>query len=707
MTDMSPNSGTKGTPTGPKFDLSIMLKGVMTGQVAMGIGVVGLVVLMVVPLPPVLLDFFLALSFTSSILILMTALFIKKPLEFSAFPAVLLVATLFRLGLNIASTRLILAHGHEGPDAAGEIIAAFGEFIMGGNFVIGVIIFIILIIVNFIVITKGSTRIAEVAARFSLDAMPGKQMAVDADLSAGLINEDEARRRRKELEGESNFFGAMDGASKFVRGDAVASLIITAINIVGGIIIGMAQEGLSFAEAGSTYTQLTVGDGLISQIPALIISVAAGLLVAKAGVEEAAETAIARQLAGSPQALGMVAATSFIAGVLPGMPLIAFWLIGSGAAYLAYKLWKAGADKQFQTDADAVTAFNAPKVDEPDEPIATALTIDELKIELGYGLLALVNDVQGRRITDQIKALRRQIASDLGFVMPAVRILDNMAVPNNGYSIRVKEMEAGSGELRLGHLLVMDPSGATPNLPGEACKEPAFGLPAAWVAETFREEAAFKGYTIVDPATVLTTHLTEVIKDNMAELLSIAEVQRLTKELSPEHQKLVEDTVPGQVSWATVQRVLQSLLRERVSIRDLATIMEAVSEATSMDAVSLIEHVRARLARQICFQNRGGDGALPIVALSPKWEQAFSEAIVGERGDRQLALAPSQVHEFVNDVRVALDRAAQTGEIPVLLTSGGIRPYVRSLIERFRAQTMVMSQNEIHPKAKLRTLGTV
>jgi flagellar biosynthesis protein FlhA len=707
MTDTSLSPGTNSGPKLAQFNMATMLGGVMTTQILLGVGVVGLVCLLVVPLPPVMLDFFLALSFTSSILILMTALFIRKPLEFSAFPAVLLAATLFRLGLNIASTRLILSHGHEGPEAAGEIIAAFGDFIMGGNFIIGITVFIILIIVNFVVITKGSTRIAEVAARFSLDAMPGKQMAVDADLSAGLINEDEARRRRKELEGESNFFGAMDGASKFVRGDAVAGLLITAINIIVGMIIGMAQEGLSFAEAGTTYTQLTVGDGLISQIPALIISVAAGLLVAKAGVDEAAETAIARQLAGSPQALGMVAATAFIAGVLPGMPLIAFWMIGAGAAYLAYKLWRAEANKQFKTATDELAAANAPKPDEVDEPIATALTIDELKIELGYGLLALVNDVQGRRITDQIKALRRQIAQELGFVMPAVRILDNMAVPNNGYSIRVKEMEAGAGELRLGQLLVMDPSGATPSLPGEACKEPAFGLPAAWVAETLREEAAFKGYTIVDPATVLTTHLTEVIKDNMADLLSIAEVQRLTKELSAEHQKLVEDTVPSQVSWATVQRVLQSLLRERVSIRDLATIMEAISEATNMDAVSLIEHVRARLARQLCFQNRAPDGSLPIVALSPKWEQAFSESIVGERGDRQLALAPSQVHEFVNDVRVALDRAAQTGEIPVLLTSGAIRPYVRSLIERFRAQTMVMSQNEIHPKAKLRTLGSV
>ena len=702
MTDTATTS-----PKPPGLTLQTLIKGVLRGDVAMGIGVVFLICLLIVPLPPVMLDFLLALSVTSSVLILMTALFIRKPLEFSAFPAVLLVATLFRLGLNIASTRLILGEGHTGPDAAGEIIAAFGAFIMQGNFVIGLIVFIILVIVNFVVITKGSTRIAEVAARFSLDAMPGKQMAIDADLSAGLINEEQARARRKELEGESNFFGAMDGASKFVRGDAIAGLIITAINVVGGMIIGMAQEGLTFAEAGTTYTQLTVGDGLVSQIPALIISVAAGLLVSKAGVDEAADTAIARQLAGSPQALGMVAATAFIAGMLPGMPLIAFWLIGGGAAWLAYRLWKKGSDTAFQAGLDAQAAANAPPDPDFEEPIAQTLAIDELKIELGYGLLGLVNDVQGRRVTDQIKALRRQLAQDLGFVMPAVRILDNMALPNNAYVLRVKEMEAGEGELRLGQLLVMDPSGQTPALPGEACTEPAFGLPAAWVAENLREEAAFRGYTIVDPATVLTTHLTEVIKENMAELLSVAEVQRLVKQLAPEHQKLAEDMVPAQVSWATLQRVLQSLLRERVSIRDLGTIVEAVSEGSGLDAVAMIEHVRARLSRQLCHGNRSPDGALPIVALSPRWEQAFAESIVGERGDRQLAMAPSQVHEFVQSVRVALDRAAQSGEIPVILTSGPVRPYVRSLIERFRAQTAVMSQNEIHPKAKLRTLGSI
>ncbi len=694
---------------GPILKLSDVLRGMMRGDVAVGIGVVFLIVLLIVPLPSMLLDFMLAISISTSVLILMSALFMKKPLEFSSFPSILLVTTLFRLGLNIASTRLILGHGHEGTNAAGEIIHAFGEFIMGGNFVIGLIVFIILIIVNFVVITKGSTRIAEVAARFSLDAMPGKQMAIDADLSSGLINEDQARAKRKELEGESNFFGAMDGASKFVRGDAIAGLLITAINVIGGIIIGVAQNGLSLAEAGASYTQLTVGDGLVSQIPALIISVAAGLLVSKAGVEESVEIALVKQMAGSPQALGMVSATAIITGMIPGMPLFAFWTIGAGAGYLAYKAWqqiKTG-EQNIIDKASAEESAAATEAADAEEPITDALAIDELKIELGYGLLGLVNEIQGKRVTDQIKALRRQLAQDLGFIMPSVRILDNMALTNNGYSIRVKEMDAGMGELRLGQLLVMDPSGNPPSLPGESCTEPAFGLTAAWVAEEHREEAVFRGYTVVDPATVLTTHLTEVIKDNMSELLSVSEVQRLVKQLSQEHQKLVEEMVPSQVSWALFQRVLQSLLKERISIRDLATIVEAIMEGQGLDAISLVEHVRARLARQLCWQNRAPDGSLAILALSPHWEQSFNEAIVGDRGDKQLALAPSQVHEFVNAVRNALDKAAQLGEVPVILTSGGVRPFVRSLIERFRPQTVVMSQNEIHPKAKLKTLGTV
>ena len=688
-------------PKNPLLSPAAFGQSLMRGDVAVGLGVMGLIVLLLMPLPTWLLDILLALSITSSVLILMTALFIKKPLEFSVFPTVLLIATLFRLGLNIASTRLILSEGHTGPDAAGDIIAAFGDFLMGGNFVIGVIVFIILVLVNFIVITKGSTRIAEVAARFSLDAMPGKQMAIDADLSSGLLTEDEARAKRKELEQESNFYGSMDGASKFVRGDAIAGLLITAINIIGGMIIGMAQQGLPFGQAADTYTRLSVGDGLVSQIPALVISVAAGMLVTKAGVEGSADKALGKQLAGYPQALGIVAMTAFIAGLLPGMPLIPFWVIAVGSAILAFRLWREQERVLISPKADPVDVAPA-----AEEPITSALAMDELKIELGFGLLALVNEVQGRKLTDQIKALRRQIAQDLGFVMPAVRILDNMALASESYVIRVKELEAGKGELRLGRLLTMDSRGGAPDLPGEVVREPAFGMPAAWIEDGLREEALFRGCTVVDPATVLTTHLTEVVKENMAELLSIAEVQKLIRELPKEHQKLVEDTIPSSMSWAALQRVLQNLLRERVSIRDLGAIVEAASEVAGQDAVTITEHVRGRLGRQLCAANQAPDGALPILTLSAEWEQAFAESLIGER-DRQLALPPSQVHDFVAAVRDAFDRAAQIGESPVLLTSPMIRPYVRSLVERFRGHTVVLSQNEVHPRAKLRSVGAV
>ena len=688
-------------PKNPLLSPAAFGQSLMRGDVAVGLGVMGLIVLLLMPLPTWLLDILLALSITSSVLILMTALFIKKPLEFSVFPTVLLIATLFRLGLNIASTRLILSEGHTGPDAAGDIIAAFGDFLMGGNFVIGVIVFIILVLVNFIVITKGSTRIAEVAARFSLDAMPGKQMAIDADLSSGLLTEDEARAKRKELEQESNFYGSMDGASKFVRGDAIAGLLITAINIIGGMIIGMAQQGLPFGQAADTYTRLSVGDGLVSQIPALVISVAAGMLVTKAGVEGSADKALGKQLAGYPQALGIVAMTAFIAGLLPGMPLIPFWVIAVGSAILAFRLWREQERVLISPKADPVDVAPA-----AEEPITSALAMDELKIELGFGLLALVNEVQGRKLTDQIKALRRQIAQDLGFVMPAVRILDNMALASESYVIRVKELEAGKGELRLGRLLTMDSRGGAPDLPGEVVREPAFGMPAAWIEDGLREEALFRGCTVVDPATVLTTHLTEVVKENMAELLSIAEVQKLIRELPKEHQKLVEDTIPSSMSWAALQRVLQNLLRERVSIRDLGAIVEAASEVAGQDAVTITEHVRGRLGRQLCAANQAPDGALPILTLSAEWEQAFAESLIGER-ERQLALPPSQVHDFVAAVRDAFDRAAQIGESPVLLTSPMIRPYVRSLVERFRGHTVVLSQNEVHPRAKLRSVGAV
>jgi flagellar biosynthesis protein FlhA len=666
-----------------------------------------IIVVLILPMPAMLLDLMLAISITFSVLIMMTALFIHRPLEFSSFPTVLLIATMMRLSLNLASTRLILTNGHEGTDAAGRVIEAFGRFVMQGNFIIGIIVFAILVIVNFVVITKGSGRIAEVAARFTLDAMPGKQMAIDADLSAGLIDENTARTRRKDLENESSFFGAMDGASKFVRGDAVAGLLITFINVIGGVIIGMAQKDMSLADAGQAYTLLTVGDGLVSQIPALIVSTAAGLLVSKAGVDGAADKALFDQLSEYPKALGMSAFVMGFMALLPGIPMVPFLALAGLAAFLARRSARSQA-------AVAATATMREKADAPpaapkEEPIATALKMDDLRLELGYGLLPLISDKDHDRLTDQIKALRRQLASDMGFVMPSVRILDNMRLEPNQYVIKVKEVEAGQGELHVDQFMVMDPTGRKVDLPGTHTVEPTFGLPATWIDASLEEEAGFKGYTVVDPATVISTHLTEILKLNMSELLSYAEVQKLLDELPGVHQKLIEDVVPGQINVSGIQRVLQSLLAERVSIRDLPTILEGIAEATGFthSIGPITEHVRGRLARQICAGSKGPAGYLPLLPLSAKWEQAFAESIVGQGEDRQLAMAPSQLQEFITRVREGFEAAAQAGELPVLLTSPGIRPFVRSIIERFRSQTTVLSQNEIHPQAKLKTVGQI
>lgn len=690
------------------IDVMALLTSGLRGEVAMGVGVLALIIMLIMPMPSLLLDMMLAVSITFSVLVLMTALLIKKPLEFSAFPAVLLLATLMRLGLNMASTRLILSDGAQGPDAAGDVIKAFGSFVMGGNYVIGVIIFIILVLVNFIVISKGSSRIAEVAARFTLDAMPGKQMAIDADLSAGLINEEEARERRKTVEGESNFFGAMDGASKFVRGDAVAGLLITAINIIGGIVIGVAQEGLAFENAADTYTRLTIGDGLVSQIPALIISIAAGLLVSKAGLDGAADKALAKQLMGNPVGLYMVAAAAGFAGLLPGMPIIPFFALSGGLGYFAYRL-----DKRRKQDAEEdeiASAIAEDKAKEPQEaPISESLAVDELKIELGFGLVALINETKGRKLTDQVKAVRRQIASEFGFVAPSVRIVDNLELPSDTYHICVKELAAGEGRLKLNHHLAMDAGGNAAPISGERVTEPVFGLPAIWVDENRREEASINGYTVVDPATVLTTHFTEIVKENMAEMLSFAAVKSLLDDLPQEQRALLDDIVPNQISYSGIQRVLQNLLSEFVSIRDLPTILEGIAEATTgkSDLVSITEHVRSRLGRQLCFAHSDHTGQLPVVTLSPAWEQAFGGAIIGQGADRQLALEPSKLHSFAAEVRNAFDAAAQQGITPVLLTSAGIRPFVQSLVDRFRPKTPVMSQNEIHPKARLRAAGSV
>ena len=667
-------------------------------DIAMALGIVAILSVLFLPLPPWLLDISFSISITLSVLILMTGLFISRPLEFSSFPTVLLIATMLRLSLNLASTRLILSEGHTGTAAAGRVIQAFGDFVISGNFVIGIVVFGILVIVNFVVITKGSQRIAEVAARFTLDAMPGKQMAIDADLSSGLIDENEARDRRKTLEDESNFFGAMDGAAKFVRGDAVAGLLITFINIIGGIIIGMVQRDLTFTEASETYTLLTVGDGLVSQIPALIVSVAAGLLVSKAGVTGTTDQAVFSQLGGYPKALGVSSVLMVGLALVPNMPMLPFMLLALFTGVMAL----AGVQRREQEKIEAEIAEREEIEAQPvEEPITAALAIDDLRLELGYGLLPLINDEKGYRLTDQIKALRRQLATEMGFVMPSVRILDNMQLPANGYVIRVKEIESGQGEVRPGQLLVMDPRGEPITLPGEATTEPTFGLPATWVDESHREEASFRGYTVVDPATVISTHLTETIKENMADLLSYAETQKLLDDLPREQQKLIADLIPGQITTSGVQRILQNLLTERISIRDLPTVLEGIAEATAytQNFTHITEHVRARLARQISNAQISAGGYIPLITLSPEWEQNFAESIIGQGEDKQLAMAPTQLQEFITKVRQVFERTADEGEAPVLLTSPGARPFVRSIIERFRPTTVVMSQNEIHPKA--------
>lgn len=680
------------------------------GDIFFALAIILMLVILIMPMPAWLLDISLALSITMSCLVLMTAIFIEKPTEFSAFPLVLLITTMYRLALNLASTRLILSKGYMGSDAAGEVIKAFGGFIMGNNFVIGVIVFAILVLVNFVVITKGSGRIAEVAARFALDAMPGKQMAIDADLSSGLINEDEARKRREDLSKESSFYGAMDGASKFVRGDAIAGLLITFINIVAGIIIGMVQNHMSFSAAGETYTRLTVGDGLVSQVPALIVSVAAGILVSKAGMTDATDKVLFDQVANYPKALGMSAFLALALGMLPGTPAIPFILLASLTGATAYYLDKR--QKEALAAAQEVLEQEQKQgamVKAADEPIANALRIDLIRLEIGYGLLPLINEETNKKLTDQIKALRRALASELGFVMPSIRIQDNMQLEANEYNIYIKEVKAGKGELRPTQLLVMDPRGEPITLPGENTYEPTFGLKAMWVDQSYREEAMFRGYTVVDPATVVTTHITELVKDNMPELLSYAETQKLLDELDKEHQKLVKELIPNKVSLGAVQRILQNLLQERVSIRDLPSILEGISEAvtTTHSLMLITEHVRTRLSRQLSNAYANEFGVISLVTLSPDWEHAFAESIIGEGDDRQLAMAPSTLQNFITKVRNVIEELAVKGENAVLLTSPGIRPFVRSIIERFRPMTVVMSQNEIHPKAKIKTVGQI
>ncbi|MDE2327084.1 flagellar biosynthesis protein FlhA [Acidiphilium sp.] len=671
-------------------------------DIGLAIGVVCIITILIVPLPPFLLDTGLSLSFTASILVLMVSLFIRRPIDFTSFPTVLLLTTLLRLSLDIAATREILSHGSEGPDAAGHVIAAFGGFLMGGDLLIGLIVFAILIVVNFIVITKGSTRVAEVAARFTLDGIPGKQMAIDAELNSGAISEVVARRKRAELEQESGFYGAMDGAAKFVRGDAIAALIITSINIVGGFAIGVVQRGMSVHDAASAFTTLSIGEGLVSQIPALLVSVAAGIVVTKGSAEGTADAALVAQLSRSHKPLAIASAGAFVLAILPGLPFIPFVTLSGLAGWGSYYRWRNPPRPEQEEAAPA-------PVESAEPPITDALKIDQIRLELGYALLVLAGG-DTPRLTEQIKALRRAIAAEMGFILPPVRIQDNMQLAATTYSLRIKEIEAASGELQPTRLLAMSPSGALPDVPGDPTTEPAFGMPAVWIDQADREQALARGCTVVDPASVLTTHLTEVVKENMAELLSFAETQKLLDDLPREQQRLVTDLIPTHFTVGGVQRVLQALLAERVSIRDLPTILEGIHEACSMQlraVPAIAAHVRTRLARQLTDAHTGSRGYVPLVVIGPEWETELNEALVGPAEARQLSLPSNRLSELTRRINQVFESASVDGEAPVLLTSAHLRAHVRAILERIRPSTPVLAQTEIFPRARIRTVGAI
>ncbi|WP_256619377.1 flagellar biosynthesis protein FlhA [Parvularcula maris] len=673
-------------------------------DVVFAAGVMTILVVLFVPLPGWALDLGLTFSLAFSILILMVALWIEKPLDFSSFPTVLLIATILRLALNIASTRLILANGHQGTDAAGGVIYGFSQLMVGGNYVIGLIVFAILVIINFIVITKGATRIAEVGARFTLDAIPGKQMAIDADLSAGLIDDVEARNRRKTLEDESAFFGAMDGASKFVRGDAMAGMIIVFINIIGGMIIGVAQMGITMGDAASSYTTLTIGDGLASQIPALVISLAAGLLVTKGRNEGSAEKAVLSQLGEYPKAVLMVAGMMAVMGLTPGLPFLPFvgigGLIAVGGFVVPRRKKKAAAVLSAQTQTQ-----EAPK----EIPAEESLKIEDLELEVGSRLLTMISNPE-RGLPAKVKSLRRRFASEFGFLLPPVRIKDNLYVPPDEYRISVQDVEVAKGLVRPGCVMAIDPAGGEVDLPGEPTRDPSFDMPARWLPETSSEEAEGKGYTVVSADSVLITHLSETIKDHLPSLLTYSAMQKLIDTLEPEYRKLLSDIVPSQLSNVGLQRVLQSLLAERVSIRNLPTILEAVAESTGFtrNPQTIAEHVRQRLSKQISTAVQGEDGFVAVIAMSGRWERAFIESLQGEPGgERIFAMAPGHVQEFITAARAVIAKYKDDDQPPVILTSADARPFVRSLLERAAPHVPIISHNELHSSVAIKTVDQI
>ena len=679
------------------------LSSITTGSSAMlAIGVIVILLVMLVPLPTFILDILLSFSITISIIILLMSMYVLKPLDFSVFPSVLLTVTLLRLSLNVASTRLILLHGHEGTGAAGQVIKAFGSFVVGGNYVVGMIVFSVLVLINFVVITKGATRIAEVAARFTLDAMPGKQMSIDADLNTGLIPDSEARRRRREIETEANFYGAMDGASKFVRGDAVAGIIIVLVNIIGGLIVGVMQQGMALADAARTYTLLTVGDGLVTQVPALIVSTAAGMLVTRTTASGELGEEMKKQLFTQPKAIALSSIVLFTFALIPGMPKVAFIIVASLMSFLAYKLFQSG-EKSVETQEETTPAPAA------ETPADLLIPLDPLCLEVGYGLIPLVDASQGGELLHRIKALRKQLATEMGFIMPSVHIRDNLQLKPNEYSFLMKGAELARGELLLDHRLAIVPEENGLKIGGIPTREPAFGLPAVWIPEREAETVQAKGIVVVDTATVVTTHITEIVKSHVDELLGRQEVQAIIDSLAANHPKVIEDLVPKVVPLGTIQKVLQRLLKERVSIRDMLMIIETLADYLPMtkNVDILTGYVRQALGRTITRQYRDRDNTIHVMMVSPAVEDVISRSIQHTEYESFVSPDPGVVRTFIEGARKLMGSFTSKGLPPIVLTSANTRIHLRKIMDRFFPNIVVLAHNEITSDTNITSLGMV
>ena len=676
----------------------------LRGDVAASLGMVVILLLMLIPLPPFLLDMFLSLNITTALLILIISLYTSHSLEFAIFPTVLLATTLFRLSLNVASTRLILLHGDTGPMAAGKVIYSFGQFVVGGDYVVGIVIFVILVAINFIVITKGASRVAEVSARFTLDAMPGKQMAIDADLNAGSISEEEARRRREEISQESDFFGAMDGASKFVRGDAIAGIVITFVNICAGFVIGVMQQGMSLLEAAQNYTILTIGDGLVSQIPALIISTSAGILVSRTGGTSDLGSELSKQLTFKPRAIWVVSGILLLFALIPGLPILPFLFLSLVLGVLGFYLTR-GQQRVKETSEEELAPQEAKQEEDNYEDM---LTVDLLELEVGYGLVPFVDASQNGELLDRIRSIRKQFVQSHGFIIPPIHIKDNLQLNPNQYALQLKGVRIATAEIMPGHYMAMDPGTVSEKIEGTETTEPAFGLPALWISEDKKERAQIAGYTVVDCTTVMATHLSELIKRHAHELLGRQEVQNLLDTTAKSYPKLVEELVPGLMSVGGVMRVLQNLLREDVSIRDMRTILETLADHApkTQDEELLTEYVRQALARQISNRAAGESSLLPVITLDTELEETIQRSVQYSGQGSFLALEPRTAERLLSQLSEQIKQSA-SGLHPVLLCAPNIRPHVKRLTEQYLPQLPVLSYNEVTPQLQIQSLGTV